>query len=175
MKLMEVDVLLHLFSGSSTTSVWNCTASLVNATSLLNLVNVSSQIYTKYSYSYTALTASTRITLSFRMDSNCWSLDTVSATKFGTSAELLTNGDFHLGNGTGWSSCNPYYATSIGTVVRDLPNAHSGSFYWKDGSTGAADYLYYYFPTNIGSSYSVSFYLKGGGGLPNSAHVYIGS
>ena len=175
MKEIEIDTLINLFSGTTTTTVWDCTASLVGAVTLLNLVNVSSQNYTKYSYSYSALTTSTRVTLSFRMDSNSWSLDTVSATKYGTTTELLTNGDFHLGNGTGWTSCNPYHATNIGTVVRDSSSAQSGSFYWKDGSTGAADYLYYYFPTDIGSNYTLSFYLKGGGGLPNSAHVYMGS
>ena len=162
------------FLDTTTTTVWSCTAGLDAATLLLSMVNVSSQGYTKYSYIYTALTTSTRVTLSFRMDSNFWSLDTVSVTKFGTSLELLTNGDFRLGNGTGWSSCNPHRATNIGTVVRDSSNAQSGFFYWRDGSTGAADYLFTYFASDIGSNYSFSFYLKGGGGLPNSAHVYIG-
>jgi hypothetical protein len=109
------------------------------------------------------------------MDSNNWSLDTVSAKEHGTNPELLANGDFHLGNGTGWSSCNPYNAANPGFVISDSSNAQSGSFYWKDGSTGAADYLYYYFPTNINSHYTISFCLKSGGGLPNSAQFYIGS
>ncbi|CAF3156694.1 unnamed protein product [Rotaria sp. Silwood2] len=160
---------------TTTTTALDCIASLVGATSLLYLANVSSQSYTKYSYIYTAVTTSTRLTLSFRMDSNNWSLDTISVKKSGTSIELLANGDFHLGNGTGLSSCNPYNATKSGFVINDSLNAQSGSFYWKDGSTGAADYLYYYFPTDIGTNYTVSFYLKSGGGLPNSAHVYIGS
>ncbi len=108
------------------------------------------------------------------MDSNSWSLDTVSAQKYGTSTELLANGDFHLGNGTGWLSCNPNNAANPGFVMMDSSNAQSGSFYWKDGSTGAEDYLYYYFPTDAGSNYTISFYLKSGGGLPNSARVYIG-
>jgi len=154
---------------------WDCTASLVGATSLLALVNVSIPNYTSFSYTYNAVTATTRLTLSFRMDSNNWSLDTVSVIEFGTTTELLANGDFHLGNGSGWSSCNPYDAMNPGFVINDPPNAQSGSLYWKDGSTGAEDYLYYYFPTDIGSNYTVSLYLKNGGGLPNSAHVYIGS
>jgi hypothetical protein len=109
------------------------------------------------------------------MDSNSWSLDTVSAKKYGTSTELLANGDFHLGNGTGALSCNPYNAANPGFVMKNSTDAQSGSFYWKDGSTGAADYLYFYFNSTIGSYYTISFYLKSGGGLPNSARVYIGS
>ena len=63
---------------------------------------------------------------------------------------------------------------NIGLVKNDPTNAQSGSYYWKDGSTGAEDYLYHYFSTTIGLKYRISFYLKGAGGLPNSARVYIG-
>ncbi|CAF1442559.1 unnamed protein product, partial [Rotaria sordida] len=160
---------------TTTTTVWTCISSLTGATTLLHLANGSSQSYTLYSYTHTALTTSTRLTLSFRMDSNNWSLDTLSVQKVGTSTELLTDGDFESGSLTDWSSCNPNSATNVGFVQKNWIYTQSGYYYWKDGSTGAADYLYQYFPSLVGTNYTISFYLKGDGGLPNSADVYIGS
>ena len=108
------------------------------------------------------------------MDSSNWSLDLVFAGTSGTSTNLLTNGDFESGILPGWSSCNPNNAMNDG-FVQSTWHAYSGSSYWKDGSIGAADYLYQYFSTVVGVNYTISFYLKGDGGIPNSADVYIGS
>lgn len=160
---------------TTTTTTLSCIATLSGATTLLHLVNAASQGYTFYSYVYTALAVSTRLTLSFRMDSNNWSLDTLSVKSIGSSTELLINGGFDLGNQNGWSSCNPNGATNQGFVQNNWVTSQAGSYYWKDGSTGAADYLYQYFPTIIGTNYTISFYLRGDGVTPNSADVFIGS
>jgi hypothetical protein len=109
------------------------------------------------------------------MDTNNWSLDTLSAKATDTSIELLTNGGFETGSLSGWSSCNPYNAASFGFVQNNVIFSQAGVYYWKDGSVGAADYLYQYFTTVVGVNYTISFYLKGDGGTPNSATVYIGS
>jgi hypothetical protein len=160
---------------TTTTTALTCISSLTGATILLNLTNAPSQSYTQYSYIYTALTTSTRLTLSFRMDSNNWSLDTLSVQQIGTSTELLTNNGFEAGTQTGWLSCNLNSATNNGFVQNNFIYAQAGSYYWKDGSTAAADYLYQYFSSVVGANYTISFYLRGDGGLPNSATAYIGS
>ncbi|CAF4234309.1 unnamed protein product [Adineta steineri] len=108
------------------------------------------------------------------MDSASWFLDTVSAIQTGSSTKLINNGDFSLGDTTNWLLCNPYNATNIGFVKDDPPNPQSGTYYWYDGSTGAADFLYTDFSTIKGFIYTISFYLKSNGGMPNSARVYIG-
>lgn len=159
---------------TSTTTALTCISSLTGATTLLHLVNVGSQGYTQYSYSYIAVTTSTRLTLAFRMDSNNWSLDTLSVKKIGTTTELLANGGFEMGSLSGWLSCNPNNATSYGYVQNNWLYTQSGSYYWKDGSTGAVDYLYQYFSSIVGATYTISFYLKGDGTTPNSADVYVG-
>ncbi|CAF1457406.1 unnamed protein product [Adineta steineri] len=163
---------------TTTTTMLTCISSLTGATMLLNLTNSPSQnSYIQYSYNYIAVTTSTRLTLSFRMDSNSdnWSLDTLSVKRIGTSTELLTNGDFDSGTMSGWSSCNPNNATNFGFVHYNIYYPQSGYYYWKDASTGAVDYLYQYFSSVVGANYTISFYLKGDGDLPNSANVYIGS
>ncbi|CAF3926678.1 unnamed protein product [Adineta steineri] len=163
-------------TSSTTTTMFTCISSLTGATMLLNLTNSPNQnSYIQYSYNYIAITTSTRLTLSFRMDSNNWSLDTLSVKRIGTSTELLTNGDFESGTMTGWSSCNPNNATNFGFIKDDILYTYSGYYFWKDASTGAVDYLYQYFSSVVGANYTISFYLKGDGDLPNSANVYIGS
>ncbi|CAF1417368.1 unnamed protein product [Adineta steineri] len=165
-----------LSTTTATTTMFTCISSLTGATILLNLTNSPSQnSYIQYSYNYIAITTSTRLTLSFRMDSNNWSLDTLSVKRIGTSTELLTNGDFESGTMTGWSSCNPNNATNFGFIKDDILYTYSGYYYWKDASTGAVDYLYQYFSSVVGANYTISFYLKSDGGLPSSANVYIGS
>ncbi|CAF1242017.1 unnamed protein product, partial [Adineta steineri] len=154
----------------------NCTINLTNAITLLSLVNVvSSGIYIQYSYNYTALTNLTRLTFSFRMDSASWFLDTVSAIQTGSSTQLINNGDFSFGDNTNWFLCNPYNTTNIGFVKDDPSNTQSGTYYWYDGSKGAADFLYTDFSTIKGFIYTISFYLKSNGGMPNNGRVYIGS
>ncbi|CAF1406966.1 unnamed protein product [Adineta steineri] len=161
---------------TTTTTMFTCISSLTGATMLLNLLNSQSQSsYIQYSYNYIAVTTSTRLTLSFRMDLDNWTLDTLSVKRIGTSTELLTNGDFDSSSMSGWLSCNPNNATNIGFVQYNLIYPQSGYYYWKDGSTGAVDYLYQYFSSVVGANYTISFYLKSDGGLPNSANVYIGS
>ncbi|CAF1342646.1 unnamed protein product [Adineta steineri] len=160
---------------TTTTTMFTCISSLTGATMLLNLTNSPSQSgYIQYSYNYIAVTTSTRLTLSFRMDLDNWSLDTLSVKRIGTSTELLTNGDFDSGTMSGWLSCNPNNATNFGFVQYNLIYSQSGYYFWKDASTGAVDYLYQYFSSVVGVNYTISFYLRGDGGLPNSANVYIG-
>ena len=151
-----------------------CVPNLSGAILLLNLTNVVSQSYRLYQYNYTAIDNWTCLTLSFRMDSDNWSLDTVFVRRTGTSTDVLVNGDFRLGTKRGWSSCNPNHASNSGFVHGAKPFAESGTYYWKDGSTGAEDYLYQSFATIFGCNYTISFYLKGGGGQPNTALVYVG-
>ena len=159
---------------SQTTAVRSCIASLSDAIILLNLTNVPKQSYTFYEFTYSARHTQTRLTMSFRMDSNHWSLDSVSVTRARTTGDQLTNGYFADGDQNGWSACNPNNASNTGFVEANPSYAESGTYYWRDGSMGAADYLYQYFPSVVGSSYTIRFQLKGDGGLPNSAFVFIG-
>ena len=156
------------------TTAWSCVPRLFAATVVLNLTNVASQSYTLYQYNYTAFNNRTTLTFSFRMDFDNWSLNTVSVKKSGTITEELANGDFHLGGQQGWSVCNPSNAPNSGFVLGNKSYAHSGTYYWKDGSVGAQDYLYQSFDTIVGCNYIIIFYLKSDGGQPNTALVYVG-
>ena len=147
---------------------------LTNVMVCLNLTNATGTNYITYMCQYMARTRVTQLIFSFRMDTDNWSLDTVSAKISGTSTELLDNGDFHMGDMTGWSFCNPNGVSNSSYIEGNSAYAGSGTYYWKDKSTGVVDYLYRNFSTTVNTNYVISFQLRSGGGLPNSAVVYIG-
>ena len=52
--------------------------------------------------------------------------------------------------------------------------AKSGTHFYVDGAVGNADYLFQIFPTTIGATYTISFWLYNrGSGTASSADVII--
>ncbi len=97
--------------------------------------------------------------------------------------ELLTNGGFEIGNFSSWIYCNPAGATFPGTLKKTSDNfvAHSqlysaqaGNYFYLDGAVGSDDYLSQIFPTNIGSTYNISFWLFNHGvGTNNDVNIIL--
>ena len=140
--------------------------------------------YAQFTYTYTAISNQTRITFAFREDVGCFALDAVSVRS--TSAptvELIANNDFETGSLSSWTYCNPKSATSGGEVIKNSQNincvgftyqAKSGSHFYFDGAVGNADYLIQTFPTNVGSTYTISYWLYNQGtASASSADVII--
>ena len=97
--------------------------------------------------------------------------------------ELLVNGGFETGSYSSWIYCNPSSSSAAGTIESTSSHftynsytyaAHSGSYYYLDGAVGNADYLSQIFPTTIGDTYNISFWmLNQGSGSSSSADILL--
>ena len=125
--------------------------------------------YQQYSYTYVAIATQTRLTFVMREDNGYYALDDVSVRSTSApSVELLSNGDFESGSFSPWIHCNPAGSSSPGIIHSTSPAfhyggytyaAHGGNFYYLDGAVSYADYLSQLFPTVVGQTYTVSFWL----------------
>ena len=118
--------------------------------------------FTQYSVSFVATQSTTNITIALRDDPAFFTLSNVTATDAGSSTNLLSNGDFSLGpvgsnTPTDWSYLNQFNATYSGIV--DAGIGLGGGNGWYDGSVQAYDALTQGIATNVGDTYTVSFYL----------------
>jgi hypothetical protein len=82
-----------------------------------------------------------------------------------------------------WTYCNPQSASAGGEILDNSAyfqcmgytyQAESGTYFYYDGAVGNNDYLTQTFTTNIGSTYTISYWLYNQGiGLDSSADVII--
>lgn len=132
------------------------------------------------SVSFTAGLANTDITFAFREDPAFIQFGNVSLIdNTSSSSNLLVNGDFSggtyadpvsatdpLGNArvpNGWSYVNIFGASAQGIIDT---NCHGGfAFCWDDGSVAAYDAIDQVVATNIGDTYTLSFFYTDDGGL----------
>ena len=114
----------------------------------------------------------------------CFALDAVSVRSItAPTVELIANNGFETGDLSSWTYCNPQSATSAGEVIKNSDNfqcmgytyqAKIGSHFYYDGAVGNADYLIQTFPTIIGATYTISYWLYNqGSGSASSADVII--
>jgi hypothetical protein len=147
---------------------------------VINLCNNCPDInpYQQYSYTYVAIATQTRIAFALRENSGYYGVDDVSVRSTSAPAvELLSNGGFESGSFAPWIHCNPAGSTSPG-VIRSTSSsfsyggftyaAHGGNYYYLDGAVGRADYLSQLFPTVIGQTYTISFWMYNQGSGSNS-------
>ncbi|CAF3563558.1 unnamed protein product [Rotaria sp. Silwood1] len=134
--------------------------------------------YQKYTYTYVAIGTQTRIAFALREDVGFFGLDDISVRSNSTpTVELITNGGFEGGTYSPWIYCNPSGSSYAGVLKTTSDSfsyssttyaAHSGSYYYLDGAVGKADYISQKFATNIGSTYTISFWLFNKGSAFNS-------
>lgn len=125
------------------------------------------------SVNFTAALLNTDITLAFREDPAFVFISDVSLVDNTTSSgNLLTNGDFSGGtyssNGNslapiGWTYANAYGAEAGGEVTSNCDGGTA--FCWDDGAVQAYDAIDQVVGTNIGDSYTLSFYYTDNGAL----------
>ncbi len=121
-------------------------------------------IYTLYSVTFTAADANTDLTFALRNDPGYFGLDDISLVdNTNPSGNLVVDGGFEDGF-TGWTYDNIYGAAFHGTISGANcggagigPN--SGSYEWCDGSVQAYDAINQNIATNVGDSYTISFWL----------------
>jgi hypothetical protein len=124
--------------------------------------------YTEYAVSFIAAAANTDLTFALRNDPGFFGLDDISMVDNSTlSANLVLNGGFESGLAP-WTSDNIYGAAFAGTVDSSGNcggvgvGAHSGVSEWCDGSVQAYDAIDQNITTNVGDSYTISFWLNSG-------------
>ena len=121
--------------------------------------------YTEYQTSFTAVGTSTYITFAFRNDPGYFGFDDASLVDTTTSSSnLFLNPGFETGDLTDWTYLNEYGAAyggavQSGTSCGNVSGPHSGTYFWCDGATQAYDAITQVVGTNIGDSYTVSFWL----------------
>ncbi|CAF2046991.1 unnamed protein product [Rotaria magnacalcarata] len=150
-----------------------CTQILSGAVvTLLNLTNVGSFNYTRYQYTYTAVSSKTTMMMIIRQDPSYWCLDDISVTNSG-GAQLWQNGGFEQSPLTQYYVyCNPNNASASGVISTQCPHLGSNNFY--DGSVSYSDYLSQSFTTVRGATYNVNFWLSNLGSPQNNFIVLIG-
>ncbi|CAF1428205.1 unnamed protein product [Rotaria magnacalcarata] len=160
-------------TSNACTSGWTGVTVLTVCTSCPNMIP-----YQQYTYSYVAIATQTLISFALREDVGFLALDDISVK--GSSprtVELIGNGGFETGSFSPWIYCNPAGASYAG-VIQETSNyfsfggqtyaAHSGTYYYCDGAVGYADYISQNFATNIGETYTISFWLFNEGSTSNS-------
>jgi PEP-CTERM motif len=117
--------------------------------------------YTMYSVTFSAVSANTVLTFALRNDPGYFGLDDISMVDNTTSSgNLVMNGGFESGL-TDWTDTNMYgagFAGVVGTSCFGI-GPHSGTSEWCDGSTQAYDAIAQTIATNIGDSYTLTFWL----------------
>ena len=126
-------------------------------------------VYTNYTVNFVADHTITNLSFAFREDPSFLHLDDVSMTT-GVGPNLVLNPGFELGTTdvgghtpTDWSYLNAFGAGAAGVV--DSDGVRSGSFNYDDGAVQAYDGITQSISTDVGSLYTISFWLNDDGEL----------
>ncbi len=126
--------------------------------------------YTQYQATFTAQHSDTIVSFAFQDVPGYISFDDASVTSSAGGPNLLRNPGFESsmpGSGNpygGWGLFVQPGVSQYATVWSGVPDGnssspHSGNNFWRDGSFGGYDGLAQAVPTQIGQSYTVSFWL----------------
>ncbi|CAF3267648.1 unnamed protein product [Rotaria socialis] len=161
-------------------SNWTAASILYHCDNCTNVIP-----YAQYTYTYVAIANATRISFAFREDLGFFLLDDVSVVNINApSVQLIVNGAFETGSlSSPWMYYNPYGASVPGFILSNSVNltwdgipflAHSGSYCYCDGAVTYADYLSQTFPTKVGDTYNISYWLYNrGSGSASCADVLL--
>lgn len=84
--------------------------------------------------------------------------------------DLVTNGGFETGNLTGFSDSSDPQSAFVSSTA-----AHSGQFGYLNGTAGQDGVLAQTIATQLGTTYTYSFYLENDGSTPNDITVKLGN
>ena len=141
--------------------------------------------YTQYTYTYVAISSTTRITFAFREDLGFFLLDDISVVNINSpNSDLIVYGGFENGAlSPSWDYCDPVNSTSEGFILSNTAHliwdnvtflARTGSYCYADGIIAFPDYLSQTFATQIGATYNISYWLfNRGSGTNSSADVFL--
>ena len=124
--------------------------------SVTNSTSTNYPIYDCHAYTWNATGSSATLSFFFRHDPSAWLLDDVSV--YDGSTQLIKNGGFETGDLAGWSWSGACYFNT-GKANKDIRNAKSGYYYYYDRCRSYGDTLSQTFPTIIGHTYIISFWL----------------
>ena len=136
----------------------------------LNSYGTTPAAYTQYSVDFIATLNQTTVSFAFREVPAFFSFDDASVALTGGGPNLLADPGFESATNNsnfpdGWTRfIQPIDQTAIGIVQTGTPNGladnpNSGLSYWADGSVEGYDGLAQTVATNIGSTYTISFFL----------------
>jgi hypothetical protein len=132
-------------------------------TILKNYRNMDSFGFKSYSFQYTAKTSSATLEFAFFHNDGYWQLDDTSvldnSMRF---VDLLRNFDFEKATLSGWKTKvsldeKTFYGNVYGTKAY---SAHGGVFSFIDNVKNNLEYISQTFPTTIGQTYTILFWLK---------------
>jgi hypothetical protein len=131
--------------------------------------------YAQYAVNFVATDTTTNISFAFREDPAFLFLDDVSVAA-GAGPNLILNGGFESGPvganaPTDWTYLNTFGATFAGVVQNVAGQAHSGSNYYWDGAVQAYDGITQGIATTVGTTYTISFWLKDDSGLSTFSRI----
>ncbi|MBP1760983.1 MAG: hypothetical protein H6Q64_525 [Firmicutes bacterium] len=169
---LTLALVLSMFCGMTITA----SAAGISTTGLVANIYADNQIsggvtpttntYQQYTYTFTATNTSTPVSILFRHDPDYFYFDDFSVTKTDDSTELITNGSFedtYTASGeeypSDWNLIGTQGLHAAGCID---DNAHSEDCCWGDGAVGGFDGLQQTITTEVGTTYTISFYLAAG-------------
>ena len=159
MSLIDKQTRISLLLLLAATPTPPCSAVSVGSASSLFTASAGISTYTCKTYSWTA-PASGSATLAFQLrnDASYSSIDDV--TVYNRGVQMLANGDFESGFASpGWTLSSPNGACGTPGAVSNI-TSRTGTYSFKDGSTGCADQIAQSIPVIGGQIYIVSFWIQ---------------
>ena len=169
-------MILNYFSAYALTGIPCNYTSVGNITSFASGSGAPTS-WTRYSNVFTAASTTAIIRFSSATDQSNkdWYVDTVSVTSNTGGSNLLVNGNFENGSSVGWQvlSCS----SSCYATVQTSTTCQGGSGWcYNNACTPSTNiqFIEQYFPTTIGMTYNVSFWLlKAGGGVGSGTNIFV--
>jgi len=119
--------------------------------------------YQFYTYDVAATLSNSYLSFTFRNDPDFTFLDTISLALQGTGTNLLQNGGLDTAVGgipTNWVSIGEVGLGAAGVFSSAPGDVQAGAGAWRDGAVGGFDGIAQSLATTIGSTYTISFWLR---------------
>ena len=120
-----------------------------------------------FGFTVTAASPTSELLFAVRQDPSYFELTNISVSS--SSGELISNGDFHTGDFTGYTLGGNTGFTGVG------PGSHGQGTVAFLGAIGSDTFLSQTFATTVGQTYTVSFSLANDGGATNDFSASLNS